>query len=79
MNFFIQGGFETSSTTLMFCLYELAVNQELQEKVRAEILNILDKSDGKITYESLSDLNYMEQCINGFVVIILYLKLIFKI
>lgn len=62
---FFLGGFETSSTTLMFCLYELAVNQEVQDKARKEILETLEKYDDKITYESLSEMNYLEQCING--------------
>jgi cytochrome P450 family 6 len=58
-------GFETSSTTMTFTLHELSLNQELQERARKNVQDVLAKHDGKITYESLSEMNYLEQCING--------------
>lgn len=48
---FFSGGFETSSTTMSFTLYELALNQDVQKTLRAEIHDALAKSDGKITYD----------------------------
>lgn len=48
---FFSGGFETSSTTSTFALYELAKNQEIQKRLRNEILDGFKKNDGKITYE----------------------------
>lgn len=48
---FFTGGFETSSTTISFSLYALAKNPEIQEKLREEILNSLEESNGKITYD----------------------------
>lgn len=62
---FFLGGFETSSSTGTFCLYELCINQEIQEKLREEIRDVLNKHDGKITYESMHEMKYMEQVING--------------
>lgn len=62
--FFI-AGFETSSTTMTFCLHELSLNQEIQEKARQNVLDALEKHDGKITYESIADMNYLEMCVNG--------------
>ncbi|KAJ8944235.1 hypothetical protein NQ314_009512 [Rhamnusium bicolor] len=62
--FFI-AGFETSSTTMTFALYELATHQDLQEKVRNEIKTVLAKHDNQITYDSLSELKYMKQVIDG--------------
>lgn len=50
---------------MTFCLHELSRNQEIQEKVRQSILEVLARHDGKITYESLSEMTYLEQCING--------------
>ncbi|KAJ9598707.1 hypothetical protein L9F63_010617, partial [Diploptera punctata] len=41
---FFLAGFETSSTTLSFCLYELAVNPDIQTKVRKEIKNYTYKA-----------------------------------
>ncbi|KAJ9577524.1 hypothetical protein L9F63_005897 [Diploptera punctata] len=49
--FFI-GGFETSSTTITFCLYELALNPDIQETVQIEIDSVLKKYYGDITYEA---------------------------
>lgn len=62
---FFFAGFETSSTTLSFCLYELAKNQKIQKQVHDEIDRVLEKHDGQITYESISDMKYLERCIDG--------------
>lgn len=59
------GGFETTSSTLAFLFLELAADQQVQETMRAEIREVLDKHDGKITYEVLQELVYMEMVIQG--------------
>ena len=51
---FFTGGFETSSSTMSFALYELAKNPDMQEKLRVEIVDTLEKSNGKITYDMVS-------------------------
>jgi len=61
---FFLAGFETSSTTLTFCFYELVTNPEIQDKLRQEINEVLEKHNGKITYEALLDMTYMEKCVN---------------
>lgn len=59
------GGFETTSSTLAFLFLELAANQPVQEKLRSEIFEVLERHDGKITYELLQELAYMEMVIQG--------------
>lgn len=50
---------------MTFCLHELSLNYEIQDKARANVLEVLARHDGKITYEALSEMTYLEQCING--------------
>lgn len=61
---FFLAGFETSSSAMNFCLYELALNKEYQDKVRDEINTVLDKYNGVVTYDVVSELKYMGQCID---------------
>lgn len=58
-------GFETTSSTLSYCLYELALNTSIQDKVRLEVQQKLSENDGKINYEFLMDLNYLDMTIAG--------------
>ncbi|XP_034652025.1 cytochrome P450 6a8 isoform X2 [Drosophila subobscura] len=60
--FFI-AGFETSSSTMGYALYELARNPHIQDKVRAELEEVMEKHDQKFTYESTKDLKYLNQVI----------------
>lgn len=62
---FFTAGFETSSSTTSFCLYEVVKNPDIQKKVHDEIDRVLEQSDGKITYESISKMTYLEACIDG--------------
>ncbi|XP_026727646.1 cytochrome P450 6B1-like [Trichoplusia ni] len=57
------GGFETTSSTLAFLFLELAADQRVQEAMRQEIREVLEKHEGKITYELLQELVYMEMVI----------------
>lgn len=60
---FIIGGHETTAATLSFCLYELSVNPELQEKVREEVLQVRNKRGNAA--DSLKELVYMDSVIKG--------------
>jgi hypothetical protein len=62
---FFLGGFETSSTTMMFCMYELSLHQDMQDRVREEIDDVLQKHDGKITYESIQEMEYLDKVVSG--------------
>ncbi|EFA12632.1 cytochrome P450 6a2 [Tribolium castaneum] len=61
--FFI-AGFETSSTTMAFVLYELSRRPDLQQKLRDEINTVLSRYEGSITYEATQEMKYMDQVIN---------------
>ncbi|XP_058794276.1 cytochrome P450 6A1-like isoform X2 [Phymastichus coffea] len=58
--FFI-AGFETSSTTMSNFLYELALNQPIQNKLREEVNNELNKNNGNVKYDTIKNLKYMHK------------------
>lgn len=62
---FFLGGFETSSTTMQFALYELALDQECQKKARDEIKRVLAKYKGEMTYEAIYEMDYLGRVIDG--------------
>ncbi|XP_043253417.1 cytochrome P450 9e2-like [Colletes gigas] len=61
---FFFDGYETSSITLSFIGYQLAVYPDVQEKLREEIRSTIAKYDGKLTYDSLKEMKYMDQVMN---------------
>ncbi|KAJ9577525.1 hypothetical protein L9F63_005898 [Diploptera punctata] len=61
---FFAAGFETSSTTMTFCLYELACNPDIQARVRKEIDSMLKKHDGQVTYEGVLEMEYLDKVVN---------------
>jgi len=62
---FLIGGFDTSSTLLTYACYELALNQEIQHKLRKEIDGVLGKYGGSCSYEALLDMTYLEMVLLG--------------
>lgn len=62
---FFLARFETSSTNMTFSLYELALEQNIQDKVRDEINTVLEKHGGLLTYEAAMEMHYMQQVIDG--------------
>ncbi|KAK5638809.1 hypothetical protein RI129_013104 [Pyrocoelia pectoralis] len=61
---FFLAGFESSSTAMTFCLYELAVNQDIQQRVREEIVSVLEEHDGVLTYETIKQMIYLKQVVD---------------
>nr|XP_034187550.1 probable cytochrome P450 6a13 isoform X1 [Osmia lignaria] len=60
---FFAAGYETSSNTIAFCLYELALNAEIQERTRRDIQDAIDNRDGKLTYDAVQDMKYLDMVI----------------
>lgn len=61
---FFVAGFETTAATMAYCLLELAVNLEIQDKMRQEILDAIAENNGKLTYDTIKNLPYMDKVIS---------------
>uniref|UniRef100_U5EWR7 Putative cytochrome n=1 Tax=Corethrella appendiculata TaxID=1370023 RepID=U5EWR7_9DIPT len=59
---FAVAGFKSIAYTLSYCLYELAMNSELQKQARVSVKEAILKHNG-YTYESILDMKYLDQCI----------------
>ncbi|OAD56572.1 putative cytochrome P450 6a14 [Eufriesea mexicana] len=59
---FFSAGFETSSLTISHIIIEFAKNPLIQEKVRAEVLEVLAKTNGVITYDCIKEMKYLDAC-----------------
>uniref|UniRef100_A0A8B9KKR0 Cytochrome P450 3A n=1 Tax=Astyanax mexicanus TaxID=7994 RepID=A0A8B9KKR0_ASTMX len=60
---FILGGYETTSTTLTFLLYNLATNRDSLDKLVEEIDKTFPRN-APVTYDALMKLEYLEMVIN---------------
>ncbi|CAD0202165.1 unnamed protein product [Chrysodeixis includens] len=58
---FYVAGYETSATTASYLLYQLALNQDVQDKLIAEIDEVTEAHNGQITYESLKEMKYFNK------------------
>ena len=71
---FFVAGFETSATTMNFCLYELALNPDIQDRLRNEIDTVLKKHGGSVTYEGIQEMSYLDKTISGKMLATIHVK-----
>lgn len=62
---FFVAGFDTSTNMMSHALYEMALNPHIQDKLRAEITEELAKNEGKLTYESIKNMKYLNKVFCG--------------
>lgn len=62
---FFLAGFETSSSLMSYCLYELALQPSVQRKLREKNEQVLLRHNGVFSYEAIQEMTYMEQVLNG--------------
>jgi cytochrome P450 family 6 len=60
--FYIAGN-ESSSSTIAYTLYELTQNEDLMERAKMDINKTLEKHDGKITYEAIMEMKFIDLCV----------------
>lgn len=61
---FFTAGFETSSSTLSFALYELCLHPDIQVRLRNEI-NETITSPQSFTYDNIMGMKYMHMVVSG--------------
>ncbi|KAK7602693.1 hypothetical protein V9T40_006667 [Parthenolecanium corni] len=61
---FYVAGVETTAAAISFCLYELALNPDVQNKLRQEVRTVLKANGGELTYETLKQLKYLDMVIS---------------
>jgi cytochrome P450 family 9 len=59
---FFFAGFDTVSTAMCFGSYEMAINKDIQDRLREEIMET--HKDGKVTYETLMQMKYMDMVVS---------------
>lgn len=59
---FFFAGFETVSTAMSFGAYELALNKDIQDRLRQEIMET--QKDGKVSYDDLMQMKYMDMVVS---------------
>ncbi|GFW40216.1 cytochrome P450 3A24 [Trichonephila clavipes] len=61
---FFLAGYDSTASTLAFATYMLALNQDIQEKVHEEVSMALKSTNGKLTYEALQNIKYLDNIIS---------------
>jgi len=62
---FIIAGFDTTQSLLLYAAYALALNLEVQEKLRKEVDETFKNCNGDLTYEAIHKMEYMDMVLNG--------------
>ncbi|CAH1974893.1 unnamed protein product [Acanthoscelides obtectus] len=57
---FFFGGFDSTASTMCFFAHELIENPDVQSKLREEIMETKAQCNGKLTYEALLKMKYMD-------------------
>lgn len=60
---FFTAGHETTTAAITFTLHELSLNTTIQNRARQEIDVVLKRHNGKINYNSLHEMKYLEMVI----------------
>jgi len=62
---FFLAGYETVSSVMGYTCYELAINPDIQNKLRLEIQNVYEDTKRRPSYEVLLGMKYMDMVVTG--------------
>ncbi|KAK5643741.1 hypothetical protein RI129_007586 [Pyrocoelia pectoralis] len=61
---FFFAGFDSVSTMMSYTIYELALNPDIQEKLRKEVDDTLEAANGEFTYDNLMGMKYLDMVVS---------------
>ncbi|XP_035215013.1 cytochrome P450 3A19-like [Stegodyphus dumicola] len=61
---FFLAGYETTASTLSFITYALALNQDVQDKLREEVDEAIKANNGELTYDAIQSMKYLDNVIS---------------
>jgi hypothetical protein len=50
---------------MSYVLYELALHPEIQNRLRAEIMQVLNTHNGQLTYDGIQEMAYLDMVVSG--------------
>lgn len=62
---FFLAGSDTTSVAISYAITELALNTDIQDRLRKEILEMSAAEKRKLTYDNINEMTYLNQVING--------------
>lgn len=62
---FLFAGFDSVASLMCFMAYELAVNPDVQSRLREEIDQVFEETKGNITYEEVLKMKYLDNVVSG--------------
>lgn len=65
VSLFYLAGFDTTSSTIAYTLFELSRQPDLQKRLQTEIDETLAKYGNAITYENIKEMTFLDACFNG--------------
>ncbi|KAH8268597.1 hypothetical protein KR026_009904 [Drosophila bipectinata] len=60
---FYGAGFETTSSTASFTLFELSQNPEIMARAQEDVRLAIERNGGKLNYDAVQDMKYLEACV----------------
>ncbi|KAF8787803.1 cytochrome P450 3A31-like [Argiope bruennichi] len=61
---FFLAGYDTTASTLSYASYLLALHPEIQAQLYDELRDVLQKTNGELTYEALQEMKYLDNVIS---------------